>query len=148
MPLSDLVLTLQSKFSLPLIMDQLSPSILLNLTHLAGYLDQHSIPAILERAHYLHPSTNKVSAVPGISSSGVLINPVLYIQHSLVQFMLFKQKLHWVANNDTPKNSPVKTSYIYGALFCIGNSEVFAVSVDLPFIAANGSHQVSLHHPL
>lgn len=58
--LSELSLTLQSKFSLSLIKDELSPSILLNLAHLAGCLDQHSIPDILNRAHPDSPRT-KVS---------------------------------------------------------------------------------------
>ena len=58
--LSDVTLTSQTQFSLGLLVDRLSPSILLNLAHLAGYLDQHSIPAILERAHYLHLSSNMV----------------------------------------------------------------------------------------
>lgn len=49
--LSDLSLISRSKFSVPLITGQLSPSVLLNLAHLAGSLDQHSIPAIFERAH-------------------------------------------------------------------------------------------------
>lgn len=62
--LSDLSLTLQSKFSLSLIMRELSPSILLNLAHLAGCLDQHGIPAILKLAHRDAPRT-KVSKQDG-----------------------------------------------------------------------------------
>ena len=50
--LSDVRLSPQSKFSLPLILERLTPSLLLNLAHLAGYLDkQHSLPVILQRAH-------------------------------------------------------------------------------------------------
>ncbi len=49
--LSELSLTAETKLSLPLIMEQLSPSALLNLAHLAGILDLHSIPDILKLAH-------------------------------------------------------------------------------------------------
>lgn len=60
-PLAELHLISLPKFSLiPLIVNQLTPSILLNLAHLAGFLGQHSIPSILEEAHNTCSVTTKV----------------------------------------------------------------------------------------
>ena len=50
--LSSLKLLTQKNFSLSLILDHLTPSILINLAHLAGYLDaKHSLLSILQQAH-------------------------------------------------------------------------------------------------
>ena len=50
--LSSLKLLTQKNFSLSLILNHLTPSILINLAHLAGYLDaKHSLLSILQQAH-------------------------------------------------------------------------------------------------
>lgn len=47
----------QAQFSLPLITPHLSPSTLLNIAHLAGFLDhRHSLRSILQQAHSLTSS--------------------------------------------------------------------------------------------
>ena len=51
--LKDLKLPVQSRFSLSLIYDKLTPSILMNLTHLAGYLDDQTshLSTIIDQIH-------------------------------------------------------------------------------------------------
>ena len=59
--LSGLKLLSQSNFSLPLIADHLTPAILMNITHLAGYLDnKHSLSSILQQAHTFSKSMPQV----------------------------------------------------------------------------------------
>ena len=50
--MKDLKLPVQSQFSLSLIFDKLTPSILTNITHLAGYLDENShLSTVMDKIH-------------------------------------------------------------------------------------------------
>ena len=50
-PLFNLGLVSLPTFSLPLVLEHITSSMLLSVAHLAGYLDQHHIPALLQQAH-------------------------------------------------------------------------------------------------
>lgn len=50
-PLSNISIASLPTFSLPLVLNQLTSSMLLSLALLAGYLDQYNIPDLLQQAH-------------------------------------------------------------------------------------------------